>query len=233
MHMNLSPEHKTTDLTKNMRSPNAVFVIGAGHFGARAAKLLSAANKGPLFVVDMDRDRLTGLEALPLRTVARDGIAFLRDAFPGLHPRSTIVPAVPLHLAYEWLKLTLEGVRPVRKLDIPGGLTPILPHAWPAGDGSLLVSFADYICPDDCPEPVHCMVTGELRDPALHDLLRSIEIPEFRVHVIRSHQLAPGLGGYGVEALQTMREALTEKPAGKWLLCTSCRCHGIVTALSI
>jgi len=224
---------KTTDLTPDMRSAEAVFIIGAGHFGMRAAELLSAADKGPIFAVDVDEAQLSTLQALPLRTIAGDGIRFLCDAFPELHPRSTIVPAVPLHLAYEWLKRTLEGDRLVRKLDIPKGLVPLLPHTWPADDGSLLVSFADYVCPDDCPEPAYCTVTGERRDPPLYGLLRSLEVPGFRVHVIRSYQLAPGLGGYRVETLQATMHTLTKKAAGKWLLCTSCRCHGVVTALDI
>ena len=76
-------------------------------------------------------------------------------------------------------------------------------------------------------------MTGERRDVPLYDLLSRLEVPDFRAHVIRSHQLAPGLGGYRVSDLKGMAEELAGDQITRWLLGTSCRCHGVVTALEI
>lgn len=216
-----------------MGSEDAVFIIGAGHFGARAARLLADAAMGPLFVVDMDPRRLDEVNRTGLRLVAEDGIRFLARNYSGLHPRSTVVPAAPVHLAYEWAALYLEDAYVCRRTHMPEGILRSMPHAWPAGEGSLLASFADFLCPDDCPEPERCTVTGELRDPPLHDLMKGLAAEDFRVHVIRSRQLAPGLGGYRSEDLGTAAHAITRRVPGRWLLCTACRCHGVLTSFEI
>ena len=50
--------------------------------------------------------------------------------------------------------------------------------------------------------------------------------------VIRSHQLAPGVGGYKPEALQ---ESLLKISQGKGLVLysTACLCHGVVHAFKL
>jgi hypothetical protein len=94
------------------------------------------------------------------------------------------------------------------------------------------VSYADFICPDDCPEPDVCTITGKRREKPLYELLRSLDVG-FRVHIIRSHQLAPGLGGYTVADLKRAAETLAGHRNGKWLVGTACKCHGILTAFEI
>ena len=96
-----------------------------------------------------------------------------------------------------------------------------------------MVSYADFICPEDCAEPDCCTVTGEVRDKPLYSLLSQLSVSDFKVHVTRSHQLAPGVGGYRVSALAEVADTLRKDKEGKWLLGTSCRCHGILTALEI
>lgn len=215
-------------------SEHAVFVIGAGHFGMRAARLLlEAGGTGPLFVVDTDEGRLAAMRELPLERVACDGVRFLVENYTALHPDSTVVPAVPIHLAYEWLKGSLEGVYVFRQREVPGDIKCRLPQTWRADDGSLLLSFADYLCPDDCPEPEYCTVTGERRDPTLHDLLAGLRPPDMDVHVIRSRQLAPGLGGYATAVLADAARRITAEVPGRWLLGTACRCHGVVSCFDI
>jgi hypothetical protein len=216
-----------------MGSADAVFIIGAGHFGGRAARLLADARKGPIFVVDVDAHRLSELHQAGLRHIADDGIGFLVRHYAQLHAESTIVPALPVHLAYEWVALYLAEAHVFKKVEVPDSIRPFLPHTWPAGDGSLLASFADFICPDDCAEPDCCTVTGEFRDPPLHDLLRGLPAEDFNVHVTRSRQLAPGLGGYRSADLGSVASSITRRVPGRWLLCTACRCHGVVTAFEI
>jgi len=219
-----------TDIAKFPEA--AVFIIGAGHFGARAARIICHRSDSPVFVVDPVEECLNRLSDLRVEKVVGDGIQFLLSNFNRLKRANTIVPALPVHLAYEWLKGFLPGDMKIEKLTVPETKPP-LPHAWPASDGSTLVSYADFLCPDDCPEPVHCTVTGEKREQPLYALLRNLHLPPFNVHIIRSHQLAPGLGGYKVGNLAGMAERILVNKTGRWILGTACKCHGILTAFEV
>lgn len=71
-----------------------------------------------------------------------------------------------------------------------------LPNFIEGKNGDIYVSHADFICPDDCPEPDDfCFFTGQERKRNMHDLLKEIDLPGFRPIVVRSHQLAHGVGG--------------------------------------
>ena len=214
-------------------SEDAIFIIGAGHFGNRAARILSQESDAPLFVVDVDENILSQVKGLPAKTIVYDGILFLVENYPVLNPLNTIVPAVPVHLAFEWLKCSFDRKFIIKKISVPEEIKPLLPYTWLGSEESLLVSYADFVCPDDCPEPEFCTVTGERRELPLHDLLSHLDLLDFHVHIIRSHQLAPGLGGYKVGDLKTAAEKIIRDEAGKWLLGTACKCHGILTALEI
>jgi len=211
---------------------DTVFIIGAGHFGARAARIICKRSDSPLFVVDPDEKCLSDLNDLRIEKVLGDGIQFLLDNFHHLKQTNTIVPALPVHLVYEWLIQFLPGDMKIGKLTVPETKPP-LPNAWPASEGSMLVSYADFLCPDDCPEPVHCTITGEKREQPLYALLRNLHLPPFNLHIIRSHQLAPGLGGYKVGDLKETAEMVLGNKPGKWILGTACKCHGILTAFEI
>ncbi len=210
---------------------DAVFIIGAGHFGSRAARLLSQKSDAPLFVVDVDENSLSKLERLHATRIRCDGPHFLVKHFHILNPENIIVPAIPVHLAFEWAKCYSEREYQAKQISIPEQIKPYLPHTWWGTDGSLLVSYADFVCPEDCPEPEYCTVSGEKRDRPLYDLLRGLDFLGFRVHVITSRQIAPGLGGYKVKDLTEAAEKLNR--LGKWLLGTACKCHGILTGLEI
>jgi len=211
---------------------DAVFIIGAGHFGARAARIICQWSDSPLFVVDPDEKSLSDLNDLRIEKVLGDGIQFLIDNFHYLKQTNTIVPALPVHLAYEWLKGFLPGDMKIKKLPVPE-TEPPLPNAWPASEGSMLVSYADFLCPDDCPEPVNCTVTGEKREQPLYSLLRNLNLHPFDIHIIQSRQLAPGLGGYKVEDLKIMAEKVSTNKTRMWILGTACKCHGILTAFEV
>jgi hypothetical protein len=207
-----------------------VFVIGAGHFGARAARILSEQGDVQVFVVDQDENRLSGFKGPRVKTISSNGLRFLSDHFPLLNLSSLIVPALPVHLAAEWVRLLLEEDLPLKKIDLPDELKSLLPHTWPAEDGSLLVSYADYLCPEDCAEPRRCTVTGEERRP-LYELLGSLTLSDYRVHIVQSHQLAPGLGGYLLKDLFSCAEKIQEESPARWILGTACRCHGVLSGL--
>jgi hypothetical protein len=56
----------------------------------------------------------------------------------------------------------------------------------------------------------------------------------FESRVIRSRQLAPGVGGYSPEALLDLFENIKKRmePGRTILISTSCRCHSVTSALS-
>jgi hypothetical protein len=89
------------------------------------------------------------------------------------------------------------------------------------------------LCPEDCPEPEDgCTVTGEIRPP-LFGVMADLPVPGFEVHVIRSRQLAPGVGGYRIADLKALQGRVLGRPGVKWLVGTACRCHGTITGLEI
>ena len=81
---------------------DTVFIIGAGHFEARAARIVCQQSDSPVFVVDPDEKGLANLKDLRVKKILGDGIQFLIRNFHYLKQANTIVPALPIHLAYEW-----------------------------------------------------------------------------------------------------------------------------------
>jgi hypothetical protein len=213
---------------------NAVFVIGAGHFGARAVKLLVSRLNSPMWVVDSDERRLERLEGKSVRTFLAEGIQFITENFNRFRPSNLIVPAVPLHLASEWLKTCSPTNLLIRNREVPAEIKPLVPFAWDGRDGDLLVSYADFRCPDDCPEPEgYCTVTRKSREMPLHRLLENIQVTGYRVHILESRQLAPGVGGYRAEDLRQIYDRVRRGGRGRWLVGTACKCHGVVTAVEV
>ena len=222
-------------LTPSLKYPeNSVFIIGGGHFGCRAAEILSKEmSQGNLFLVDHDKESLALLGDIAVNKVENDGIDFLVSQYPRFDLSNTVVPAVPVHLAFLWLKAFFQGKYIIHQINNPQVIGETLPHPMDGTEGSVLTSYADFICPDDCPEPEYCTVTGEKREIPLYRLMGGLKIPGFGVHVLRSYQLAPGVGGYKVGDMSEMAQRITGSGIKKWILGTSCRCHGIVTSFGI
>lgn len=212
----------------------AIIIIGAGHFGQRAATQLAKSERASLWLVDRDLAKLRKVGSIGAKRIAQDGVQFLARHFSHLAPSTFIIPAVPVHLAFEWLKTSISEKGTVEQLPVPKSVALRLPHACDGSEGSLLASYADFRCPDDCPEPANrCTVTGKKRQTPLYRLLAELEPRGFRVHLIRSRQLAPGVGGYLVKDLKELLEEVLEGRKKKWLVATACKCHGIVSALQV
>jgi hypothetical protein len=99
--------------------------------------------------------------------------------------------------------------------------------------GDLYTSLASFLCPEDCPEPAQfCTITKQRRAEPLYRTLEDLRGP-FESRVIRSQQLAPGVGGYRPAALLTLLENIKKRtgPRRTILISTSCRCHGVTSAL--
>ncbi len=152
-----------------------------------------------------------------------------------------IVPAVPFHLAADWLIRSLQQKNGVAIKRIPLEIPWDLPFEYLDPPGNRYVSMATWRCAENClPSPGHCTLTHNARPKDLFDLIRekALETGEFEaddIRVIISKQLAPGLGAYHCSDLFSLRE-LALKPSGgekKILVATSCTCHGVATALKI
>jgi len=208
-----------------------VMIIGAGHFGKRAVRILSRDSDRRIWMVDPAETE--PVQGSSVERILGDGIDFLVEWVPRLEAEVVVVPALPIHLAATWLCRTPIPGMSLQPVAIPDVVPPALPHTWDGGFGTLLVSHVDFLCPDDCPEPEDgCTVTGEIRPP-LYGVLRELDVPGFRIHVIQSRQLAPGLGGYTVQDLRDLCDRVQSSGEGKWLIGTACRCHGVVSALAV
>jgi len=220
-------------LAENLEN-KAIIIVGAGHFGQRAAALLNSAPCASLWIVDRDAKKLKTMGNIGAKRIAEDGVRFLAKHFSHLAPSTFIIPAVPVHLAFEWLRTYKSRPRAIEQLPVPKAFALRLPHTWDGSEGSLLASYADFRCPEDCPEPTNrCTVTGKKRETPLYRLLAEVEIRGFGVHVIRSRQLAPGVGGYRVKDLKELLGKILEGSKRKWLVATACKCHGVVTGLQV
>jgi hypothetical protein len=206
-----------------------IWIIGAGRFGRMAADRITGNPR--LVLVDVLGEKLQEAEGLKRTLVKNDGALFLlKHLRPGAEKLPDwIVPAVPIHLAAEWL--LLQKGRDLQRIPLPAELDSVLPNPLRAENGNIFVSHADFLCPDDCPEPRHvCTFTGKPRKQNMFELLANIQFPKWKSLVIRSHQLGPGIGGYRGQELFELADSVG-KTRGPFLLCTACRCHGVITGL--
>jgi len=110
---------------------NMVLVVGAGHFGKRAVGILRKREGTPLLVVEKDETAISiSDDDFLLYTALCDGASFLIQNFSRLHPENFIIPAVPLHLAFEWAKGLLQATHHPVTLPVPENILPSLPYTW-------------------------------------------------------------------------------------------------------
>ncbi|MFO7986645.1 MAG: hypothetical protein R6U38_12345 [Desulfatiglandaceae bacterium] len=210
-----------------------IWIIGAGRFGHLAFERLSKTFRDKQFVlVDPDRENLSQCHGEHLSKEQTDGVAFLSrrlDHGHGPEP-AWIIPALPVHLAAEWLLHHLGPDR-LQRVDLPSALDPLIPHPIRGQSGDIYVTHATFRCPDDCAEPKDiCTVTGKKRKQNMFEVLGEIDLKPFQSLVIRSHQLGPGIGGYRPSRLYSLRQEMEQSP-GPFLVSTACRCHGVITGL--
>ena len=111
-------------------------------------------------------------------------------------------------------------------------LLTALPNAMTGEGGAIYASIADFLCPDNCPEPAdRCTHTGKARPVELFQVIHEIAGERCASVVLQSRQLAPGVGGYRplalLNAFAQVRAA--NRPI---LLATACRCHGVMHLLN-
>ncbi|MDI6797021.1 MAG: hypothetical protein QMD09_08750 [Desulfatibacillaceae bacterium] len=215
------------------------WIIGAGKFGARAAKkLVQAQPDARILLVDSDLDTLLALPSIGgkqnmVETCFFDAIDFmeknlLEDA--GVALPGWIVPAAPIHIAGLWLARRLAKHFSVNQAPLPKQFIAQLPNAMTGPDGTVYASWADFMCPEDCPEPENtCFATKKPRQANLFDLMeQAAQATGALPLVIRSHQLAQGVGGYRPQELFDALEKAAASPTGRLIIsATACRCHGV------
>ena len=208
-----------------------IWIIGVGHFGFIAFQRLSKAVKDRHFVlVDPVEENLLKCAGPTTTLEFSDGVKFLgRHLKRGQKP-DWIIPALPVHLAAEWILLHLGPTR-LRRIPLPSELDRQVPNPIRGSEGNLYVSHADFKCPADCDEPQDiCSITRKMRYQNMYDFLLNLSIKPFNSLNIRSYQLGPGIGGYRAEQLLEMKTTI-EQATGPVLLSTACRCHGVITGL--
>lgn len=209
-----------------------VWIIGGGRFGSRAAARLSAGHKNrQIVVVDPVRKKLSRLKGPRIAVEHSDGVRFLNDRLTSESPVSWIIPSLPVHLAWEWCRMKLGTDRLVRSR-LSSGIDRLLPNPMHGENGDIYVSNADFICPADCSEPEKiCTMTGQPRQQDMFRRLGALHYKDYTPLVLQSRQIGPGIGGYSpAQLFSFLKSVLAFKPP--LLLCTACRCHGVITGVN-
>ncbi len=212
-----------------------ILILGAGRFGHLAAQRLGRRRPAAaIVVVDRDAARQQELAASGHRLVAADGIDCLVEVMKGESLPEWIVPAVPVHVVWLWLRRRLaEAGFKVEDLAVPEAVESLVPHPLRGDHGQLYASNADFICPDDCPEPERfCTVTGKPRPVVMFSHLAGLRVAGFTMVVVRSRQLAPGVGGFQPDDLRRAETAVLAAP-GPVLIATACKCHAVIDAFRL
>jgi len=213
--------------------PRSYVIIGCGHFGGRAVETLHRKDPhSKIIAVDKNEERIKNISHLPIETAICDGLLYLNKFLSEGRSANYIVPAVPFHLAFEFILSQLKPLGARRK-EVP----PFsgVPNPMRGKKSDLYTSFANFRCPEDCLEPAqYCTVTKERRSGPLYKILMDLGGP-FESKVIRSHQLGPGMGGFRymdlLDLLQDLREIKT--PGRLILISTASRCHGVTSAILV
>lgn len=215
-----------------LENPRIYLIIGCGRFGSRAAERLLQKNPRPkIIVVDRSKKALKKVSHLPVESEVREGTLYLKQFLSKGRKADYIIPSVPFHLAFQFI---LSQSKPWggKRAEVP----PLsgLPNPVIGKTGDLYTSLATFLCPEDCPEPAqYCTITKQRRLKPLYRILEDMK-EHFESSVIRSRQLAPGVGGYSPEALSELFESIKKRmePRRTILISTSCRCHSVTSGLS-
>ncbi|MDP2863355.1 MAG: potassium transporter [Desulfobacterales bacterium] len=218
---------------KTVSDPMKYWIIGSGKFGVRAAEILYQKHPSArITLVDSNPESLAGLN-LPCKIVCTDGIGFLVEALESGEMPDWVVPCIPVHLAFRWLAKSLLPACHLEVLRVPESLIYQLPNPFRGPNLELYVSFADFLCPEDCPEPTErCTATGRPRKGEMFRFLAETDASPYKMVVLQSRQLAPGVGGYTPAAMFEARNRVCNS-GSEILFATACRCQGVINALSI
>ncbi|MDD4073076.1 MAG: potassium transporter [Desulfobacterales bacterium] len=212
-----------------------VWIIGGGKFGLRAARVISRNNPGTdMVLIDKNPQLKRTCEDMAIKFICSEAVSFLHENMEKSNAPEWIVPAIPVHVAFEWIKRELtEMGYPVTVIDVPEEVERVLPNPVRGRNGAFYISNADFMCPDNCPEPeTLCTFTGKPRPRILYQTLRDLRYRDFVSIVIQSHQLAPGAGGFTPGALFEALSRIKQRSSPVFIS-TSCSCHAVMHAFRI
>lgn len=210
------------------------WIIGGGKFGLKTAKSLTKADAANnITIVEKQKVVCRQLDRLEFENFCMDGVQYLERNLTSAHYPDWIIPAIPLHVAYEWIRAKISARHLIEDIDVPNDLVTALPNPIQGKTGQFFISIADFKCPAGCHEPEKiCTYTDQARPMILYEFLKSVQLKDFTSIVIRSHQLAPGVGGYRPAALFDALSQISEMQAPV-LLSTACSCHGVMNAFNL
>ena len=198
-------------------------LIGFGTFGKLVHERLRTYFKSSDFIV---LDPCVNVDDVGdgVQFRAMDGVVFLAQSGQ-VQDSDVIVPLAPLNIAAEYVLLSVKGTR---RTKIPLDMRRFFRVFSCIDEFTFCVSYADFLCPDDCEEGNVCTVTGESRTP-MFQKLRELPVIGSEKLVIRSRQILPGVGGYTFQDLKKIRDSVI--PNRKTLICSSCKCHAIISGI--
>ncbi len=210
------------------------YVFGHGRVGQTLVQgIRRHFPRDPIIVIDQEEEQLAKLSPENGQVWIADAVAALQSVLEDFQEDSWIIPALPRHLLYEFLCQDLARDHVVARIPVPE-ISLELPFTFRDDKGTLYLSYADFACPPDCSEPEKtCTVTGLPRPEPLYRLLERIEVKHFVSNVVRSVQLAPGLGGYRATMVQELNNRLRARGKGRFLISTSCSCHAVMNGLML
>ncbi|BBO67150.1 hypothetical protein DSCA_10800 [Desulfosarcina alkanivorans] len=215
------------------QKPSRFWILGAGRFGRIAVERITRHIPGAsLTVVD---DKPSTIRGPHIHVIREEGIQWLYHGLKADQPPvDMIVPAIPIHVVYEWLTLNLQTMFEIQPVEILPSWLCRMPNALRGKAGQAYVSHADFICPDNCPEPEKiCTHTGKPRPMDLFRLLGTLDFEEALPIVIRSHQLLPGVGGIYPADLRAAMDTACRNSHRPMMIATACRCHGVVNFMRL
>jgi hypothetical protein len=210
------------------------WIIGGGAFGLRAAESLRRLEGlTGIVIVEHRPERCRLLSRKGFSVACEDGVDFMARHLDAPAPNLWIVAAAPVHVAFEWMLARLSPTVRVQLLPVPEAIASLLPNATRGRHGEIYASNADFLCPPDCLEAGRvCTATGRARPCSMHAFIQRLPVTNVKILVIRSFQLAAGVGGLRprdlISALDQARKSKTPI-----LLATACRCHAVLNSFSI
>jgi hypothetical protein len=239
-----------------------IVVVGGGCYGSYYVRQLGRAERAKalawdsLVVVDRDPDCLVARLAPADRPHALDvRIAEWRSHFgeylaaaalaPDRHEHDAIVPS-PLmpHLMADWLLERARTRWPARRImTTPLAAAPAVPWQRAGEDGTHYVSFAEWMCPINCIEPVRCPHTKGARSwslpPAIAEYAESERAagrPLEGPFVFHCAHRAFGVGMLDVRDVVAADRAIAERGAAgaaAFLVGTASHCHGALKRIVV
>ena len=210
------------------------WILGAGRFGLRAGnELIRHATNSRICIIDHNPEACQKARSEGFQVVESDGIAYLSRMLTQEHSVDWIIPAIPVHVAYKWMEVRLSKHFRLKKVAVPSSLLAMLPNPIKGPDHTIYTSIADFLCPEDCPMPhKYCTATGQPRRCSVQSVLHNYDHPVFKIEVIRSLRLAPGVGGFPPRALLHALNRI-KQIRGPLIIGTACSCHGVVDAFQV